>query len=182
VFGTNPLAIAIPSEQDPIVLDMSTAATSYFGLVEAQTAGRSIPADFAYDSQGNPTTDPQKAIAGAIRSFDRSYKGSGLALIGEILAGPLVGAAFCGIGDSKGNWGHLIFAIDPELLTERDKLVSNVSEIISKVKSTKKLPGVEEIFVPGERESLLARQRQESGLIEVEDNLLAELRKVAGGV
>ncbi len=180
VFGTNPLAIAIPSELDPIVLDMSTAATSFFGLVEAVTAGRSIPADYAYDSQGIPTTDPQKAIAGAIRSFDRSYKGSGLALIGEILAGPLVCAAFCGIGDSKGNWGHLIFAIDPELLTDRKTLAGSVSAMIRKVKSTKKLAGVDEIFVPGERESRLARQRQESGLIEVEDNLLAELRKVAG--
>ena len=181
VFGTNPLAIAIPSEQDPIVLDMSTAATSYFGLVEAQTAGRNIPADFAYDNQGNPTTDPQKAIAGAIRSFDRSYKGSGLALIGEILSGPLVGAAFCGIVDSKGNWGHLIFAIDPDLLTDRKTLAAKVSEIIRKVKSTKKLPGVDEIFIPGERENCLARQRLESGLIDVEDNLLAELRKVADG-
>lgn len=47
VFGTNPLAIAIPSELDPIVLDMSTAATSFFGRVEAVTAGRSIPADYA---------------------------------------------------------------------------------------------------------------------------------------
>ena len=180
VFGTNPLAVAIPSEQDPIILDMSTAATSYFGLVEALTAKRSIPADFAYDNQGIPTTDPQKAIAGAIRSFDRSYKGSGLALIGEILAGPLVGAAFCGIGNSKGNWGHLIFAIDPELLTDRQTLTGKVSEIVRKVKSTKKLAGVEEIFVPGERENLLARQRRESGLIEVEDNLLDGLRKAAG--
>ncbi|MEN6616711.1 MAG: Ldh family oxidoreductase, partial [Syntrophorhabdus sp.] len=51
VFGTDPLAVAIPSLDDPIVLDMSTAATSYFGLVEAQTAGRSIPADFAYDNE-----------------------------------------------------------------------------------------------------------------------------------
>jgi LDH2 family malate/lactate/ureidoglycolate dehydrogenase len=180
VFGTNPLAIAIPTEQDPVILDMSTAATSYFGLVEAVTAGRSIPADFAYNADGNPTTDPQKAIAGAIRSFDRSYKGSGLALIAEILAGPLVGAAFCGIGDSKGNWGHLIFAIDPELLTDRNTLSCNVSEIIRKVKSTKKLTGVDEIFVPGERESVLARERRESGLIEVENNLLTKLRRVAG--
>ena len=140
----------------------------------------SIPADFAYDADGNPTTDPQKAIAGAIRSFDRSYKGSGLALIAEILAGPLVGAAFCGIGDSKGNWGHLIFAIDPELLTDRNTLSCNVSEIIRKVKSTKKLTGVDEIFVPGERESVLARERRESGLIEVENNLLTKLRRVAG--
>lgn len=180
VFGTNPIAVAIPAPQDPIVLDMSTAATSYFGLVEAKTAGRSIPDDFAYDSEGKPTTDPQKAIEGAIRSFDRSYKGSGLALVAEILAGPLVGAAFCGLGDSKGNWGHLMFAIDPELLMERDTFVSNVSAIVGKVKSTKKLPGVEEIFVPGEREGRLARQRRESGMIDVEDNLLAELRTVAG--
>ncbi len=181
VFGTNPLAVAIPAEPDPIVLDMSTAATSFFGLVEAVTAGRDIPADVAYDDQGVPTTDPQKAIAGAIRSFDRGYKGSGLALICEILAGPLVGAAFCGIGDSKGNWGHLIFAIDPDLLTGRDQLRRNSSEIVRKVKSTKKLPGVDEIFVPGERESKLTRERYDTGLIEVEDNLLAELRRVAAG-
>lgn len=181
VFGTNPLAIAIPTQSDPIILDMSTAATSYFGLVEAVTAGRDIPPDFAYDAQGMPTTDPQKAIAGAIRSFDRSYKGSGLALVAEILAGPLVGAAFCGIGNSKGNWGHLIFAIDPEILIDRNELVENVSAIIRKVKSTKKLPGVEEIFVPGEKENRLARERQETGLIDVEDNLLAALRKVSAG-
>ena len=179
VFGTNPLAIAIPTENDPIVLDMSTAATSYFGLVEAVTAGRDIPSDFAYDAQGMPTTDPQKAIAGAIRSFDRSYKGSGLALIAEILAGPLVGAAFCGIGNSKGNWGHLIFAIDPEILIDRNELIENVSAIVRKVKSTKKLQGVEEIFVPGEKENRMARERRETGLIDVEDNLLAALRKVS---
>ena len=119
---------------------MSTAATSYFGLVEAQTAGRSIPADFAYDNQGNPTTDPQKAIAGAIRSFDRSYKGSGLALIGEILAGPLVGAAFCGIGDSKGNWGHLIFAIDPELLTDRESLQVMFRRLSAKLSPQRNCP------------------------------------------
>jgi L-2-hydroxycarboxylate dehydrogenase (NAD+) len=181
VFGTNPLAIAISTETDPIVLDMSTAATSYFGLVEAVAAGRDIPDDFAFDAQGIPTTDPQEAIAGAIRSFDRSYKGSGLAMIGEILAGPLVGAAFCGIGDSKGNWGHLIFAIDPELLTDRHDFTKNVSAIVSKVKSTKKLQGVEEIFVPGEKENRLVRERLETGLIDVEDNLLAALRKKCDG-
>ena len=182
VFGTNPIAIAIPAQPDPIVLDMSTAATSFFGLVEAVTAGRSIPDDIAYDALGEPTTDPKKAIAGAIRSFDRSYKGSGLALIAEILAGPLSGASFCGIGNSKGNWGHLVFAIDPELLAGRDQLKKNVSEIILKVKSSKKLPGFDEIFLPGEKENVLARLRLESGIIDVEDNLLAELKKVAGVV
>jgi L-2-hydroxycarboxylate dehydrogenase (NAD+) len=180
VFGTNPVAVGIPAEPDPLVLDMSTAAISFYGLVEADTAGRAIPGDVAYSAEGRPATSPQEAIRGAIRSFDRSHKGSGLALIGEILAGPLVGAAFCGLGDSKGNWGHLIFAIDPGVLGDRTAFIRNVGDICRKVKSTRKLPEVSEIFLPGERGSLLASQRMTSGEIEVEDNLLAELREVAG--
>jgi LDH2 family malate/lactate/ureidoglycolate dehydrogenase len=180
VFGTNPVAVGIPAEPDPVVLDMSTAAISFYGLVEADTAGQDIPDDVAFDAEGRPTTSPSEAIKGAIRSFDRSHKGSGLALIGEILAGPLVGAAFCGMGDSKGNWGHLVFAIDPGILGDRDEFIRNVGEICRKVKATRKLSGVTEIYVPGERGSLLAKQRLECGEIEVEDNLLAELRTVAG--
>jgi LDH2 family malate/lactate/ureidoglycolate dehydrogenase len=180
VFGTNPLAVGIPADPDPIVLDMSTAAISFYGLVEASTAGNEIPGDVAYDSAGKPTTNPKEAIQGAIRSFDRNHKGSGLALMNEILAGPLVGAAFCGLGDSKGNWGHLIYALDPEILGDREEFIRNASKIIARVKGTKKLPGVEEIFVPGERGSRRARQHRESGMIEIEDNLLEELRSVAG--
>jgi len=180
LFGTNPIAVGIPAEPDPVVLDMSTAAISFYGLVEAETAGRTIPDDVAYSDEGKPTTSPQEAIKGAIRSFDRSHKGSGLALIGEILAGPLVGAAFCGIGDSKGNWGHLLFAIDPGILGDREEFIRNVGEICRKIKATRKLPEVEEIYLPGERGSLLATQRLACGDIEVEDNLLAELRRVAG--
>jgi len=179
VFGTNPLAIGIPTGTDPIVLDMSTAATSYFGLVEAMTANREIAADMAYDAEGKPTTSPAEAVKGAIRSFDRGFKGSALAMVGEILAGPLVGAAFCGLGDSKGNWGHLIFAIAPDLLGEGAEFRANVARVIERVKSTKRLPGVEEILVPGERGARIARQCLESGEIEIEDNLLAELRNIA---
>ena len=179
VFGTNPVAVGIPAEPDPVVLDMSTAAISFYGLVEAETAGRAIPDDVAYDVEGRPTTSPQEAIKGAIRSFDRSHKGSGLALVGEILAGPLAGAAFCGMGDSKGNWGHLVFAIDPGILGDRDEFIRSVSEICRKVKSTRKLPEVTEVFLPGERGSHLAAQCLACGETEVEDNLLAELRKVA---
>jgi LDH2 family malate/lactate/ureidoglycolate dehydrogenase len=152
VFGTDPLSIAIPSRPFPIVFDMSTAAISFFGLVEAQTAGKSIPPDLAYDAQGTPATDPAEAIKGAIRSFDRSYKGSGLAMMAEILAGPLVGAAFCGIGDSKNNWGHLIFAINPDLLGDPALFIENVEKMAAKIKSTKKLPGVETLYLPGRSE------------------------------
>ena len=84
------------------------------------------------------------------------------------------------MGDSKGNWGHLVFAIDPSLLGDRDEFTANVARIVEKVKSTKRLPGVKEILVPGERGSRRARECLESGELEIEDNLLAELRKVAG--
>jgi LDH2 family malate/lactate/ureidoglycolate dehydrogenase len=179
VFGTNPLAVGIPAEPDPVVLDMSTAAISFYGLVEAETAGRDIPDDVAWNTEGMPANSPGEAIKGAIRSFDRGHKGSGLALIGEILAGPLVGAAFCGIGDSKGNWGHLLFAIDPGILGDRREFILNVGAICRKVKGGKKLQGVAEIHLPGEQGSILARERLASGEIDVEDNLLAELRKTA---
>jgi len=180
VFGTNPLAIGIPAEPDPIVLDMSTAAISFYGLVEAATAGEEIPADVAYDAEGAPTTSPKEAVQGAIRSFDRSHKGSGLALINEILGGPLVGAAFCGLGDSKGNWGHLLYAIDPDILGDRDEFIRSTGKILARVKATKKLPGVREIFVPGEQGARRARRHRETGMIDIEDNVLAELRKAAG--
>jgi L-2-hydroxycarboxylate dehydrogenase (NAD+) len=179
VFGTNPIAIAVPAEPSPVVLDMSTAAISFFGLVEARTAGRKIPDDLAYDAEGKPATDPAAAIAGAIRSFDRSYKGSGLGMMAEILAGPLVGAAFAGLGQSKQNWGHLILAIDPGLLGDADEFIGNVGRMIEKIKTTKKLSGVKEIFAPGEREAQLLAQCEKLGEIDIEDNLLAGLQLAA---
>lgn len=179
IFGTNPIAVGIPTAASPIVLDMSTAAMSFYGLVEARTAGRDIPGDVAYDDQGNLTTNPDRAInGGALRSFDRGAKGSGLALLTEILAGPLVGASFAGIGE-KSNWGHLVCAIDPGLLCERDEFTKNVSALIGKLRSSSKLPGIEQIYYPGERGRKLTEEHIAKNEIEVEDNLLAELRKVA---
>jgi LDH2 family malate/lactate/ureidoglycolate dehydrogenase len=89
------------------------------------------------------------AMKGALRSFDRDYKGAGLAMIIEILAGPLVGAACAGVGDPVKNWGHLVLAIDPNLLGDRDEFIAGRTTLIAKVKATAKLPGIDEIFVPG---------------------------------
>ncbi|MBI3956104.1 Ldh family oxidoreductase [Candidatus Gottesmanbacteria bacterium] len=117
---------------------------------------------------------------GALRPFDKSYKSAGLALMVEILTGPLVGASFTGIGDTATNWGNLVIAIDPEILTDRKEFAKNVSTLIAHVKKTKKLPGVKEIFMPGERGDRITKQRLHSGEIEIEDNLYHELKKTAG--
>lgn len=179
IFGTNPIAVGIPAEPDPIVLDMTTASMAFYGLVEAKTAGDAIAEDVAYDNEGAPTTDPAAAIKGALRSFDRGHKGAGIAMIVEILAGPLVGAACAGVGESAKNWGHLVIAIDPDLLGDRDQFIDNVTNFIKQVKATKKLPGVDEIFVPGEKGNRLTNRIKTTGKIEIEENLLNELRKAA---
>lgn len=179
IFGTNPMAIGVPTDKDPIVLDMATAAMAYYGLIEAKTAGRKIPPDIAYDSEGNLTDDPTKAMDGALRPFDKSYKGAGLSLMVEILTGPLVGASFTGIGDTATNWGNLVFAIDPEMLTDRKEFARNVSALAARVKTTKKLPGVTEILLPGERGDKLTKSRLASGTIDIEDNLYRALQQAA---
>ncbi len=179
IFGTNPLAIGVPANPEPVVLDMATAAMAYYGLIEAKTAGRSIPEGITYDTEGNPTTDPTAAMDGAIKAFG-GHKGAGLAFMVEVLTGPLVGAAFVGIGDSSTNWGNLIIAIDPELLTDRKQFTKNVSAMIKKVKGTKKLPGVNEIYVPGERGNRLRDKRVKENNIDIEENLYAQLKNIEG--
>jgi LDH2 family malate/lactate/ureidoglycolate dehydrogenase len=148
IFGTNPLAISVPAKPGPVILDMSTASMAFYGLIEAQTAGKNIPDDVAYDPTGKSTTDPAVAMKGALRSFDRGYKGAGLAMIIEILAGPLAGAACAGVGDPVKNWGHLVLAIDPNLLGDRDEFIGNVTTLIGKVKATAKLQALMKYSCP----------------------------------
>lgn len=177
LYGTNPLAIGVPAEPDPVVLDMATAAMAYYGLVEAKTAGKSIPEGLAYDKNGKPTTDPAAAMDGAIKGFD-GYKGSGLGFMVTAFTGPLVGAAFAGVGE-RSDWGNLIMAIDPELLVDRAAFKNHVTALAKKVKATKTLPGVKEILLPGERGNTLTKERMDAGEMDVEDNLYNELKKVA---
>ncbi|MFA5894279.1 MAG: Ldh family oxidoreductase [Candidatus Shapirobacteria bacterium] len=177
MFGTNPLAIGIPTDTDPIVLDMATSAMAYFGLVQAKTAGQSIPSGITYDNNGNDTTDPAVAMEGAIRPFDKSYKGASLSLMVEILTGPLTAASYVGISPEKG-WGNLIYAIDPSMLVDINDFKTQVSELATKVRNSKKLPGVDQIYMPGEKGNANTQEHLKSGEIEVEDNLLASLREV----
>jgi len=178
IFGTNPLAIGIPTSKEPIVLDMATSAMAYFGLIEAKTAGRSIPSGITYDSSGQDTTDPAVAMEGSIRPFDKSYKGASLSLMVEILTGPLVAASYVGISPEKG-WGNLVYAIDPAMLVDVEEFKLQVSELANRVRSTKKLPGVDQIYMPGEKGNQNTKNNLNSGEIEVEDNLLIGLRQVA---
>lgn len=179
VFGTNPIAISVPSSSGPVTMDMATSAYAWFGLLEAKTAGRPIPPDVAYNSRGEPTTDPSEVLeGGAIRVFDRSYKGSNLALMVELLAGPLVGAAVADKLEEK-NWGNLVVALDPSLLGDKETIKQRTQMVLDRVKGAARLPGVSEIMLPGERGDRLATERLRSGVIPVEANLYNQLKVMA---
>ncbi len=176
IFGTNPLAFGIPTTGKPIVFDMATAAIARFGIVEAKTAGRSIPDGVAYDSTGSLTTDPSAALGGAIRTFG-GYKGAALALLVEVLTHPLVSTTKDSNG-RKTDWGNLVLVIDPELLVDGNSFAERVSELTNRIKNATKLPDIEQILVPGERGDKFMESVVEAGTIDIEDQLWNGLKRV----
>lgn len=175
-FCTNPMAYGIPTEKDPIILDMSTSAMAYYGLIEAKTAGKQVPEGIGYDAEGAETTDPASIMAGALKAFG-GHKGSGLALIVQILAGAFVKAD--SFDNDSSNAGNLVIAIDPNIFLDPADFKKRVTEIVTKVKGAKKLDDVSEIMVPGERGNKVYAEVLKTGEIEVEENLYQELKKVA---
>jgi LDH2 family malate/lactate/ureidoglycolate dehydrogenase len=176
LFCTNPMAYGIPTTTSPIILDMSTSAMAYYGLIEAKTASKSVPAGTGYDKEGKPTTNPAEIMSGALKTFG-GHKGSGLALVVQVLAGALVQAE--SFNSESNNAGDLVIAIDPDILTTKDAFTKEVSNITSRIKSARKAEGVSEIYIPGEQSQKFNDETTRTGAVEIEENLLNELKKVA---
>jgi L-2-hydroxycarboxylate dehydrogenase (NAD+) len=169
VFGTNPIAIAIPSEGLSLALDMSTSSVTFGDILVATQMGKRLPEGVALDPDGQPTTDPHKAKNGVFLPFG-GYKGFGLGLVIQIMAGALVDSDILKTG------GILLMAIDPGIFLPIDDFKKRVAEYLNFVKKSRKMPGVSEILIPGERSE---RQRQEcikNGIM-LDEELLQQLRK-----
>jgi L-2-hydroxycarboxylate dehydrogenase (NAD+) len=176
LFCTNPMAYGIPTENDPIILDMSTSAIAYFGLVAAKMANKTVAEGLGYDKEGKPTQNPAEIMAGAIKTFG-GHKGSGLALIVQIFDAALVQADSFHTGST--NAGNLVLAIDPEILTTKKAFTQEVTRITQRIKSAKKIEGVQDIYIPGEKSHAFYKKVIRVGEIDIEDNLLTALKKVA---
>jgi len=177
LLGTNPVAFGFPTEGEPLVFDMATAAITWYGLVKAKMLGQKLPEGVAMDKEGNPTIDPASALDGAIYPFGKNYKSSGLSTMIEIFTGPLVGAAFCSF---EGDWGNLFIAMDPELLVDREGFKKHSSELIKKIKSSRLDPEVKEIHIPGEKSLENLEKAEQTGEVEIEDKMYEELLVKAG--
>lgn len=178
IFGTNPIGVAFPTKEEPVVFDMASSAMTFYGLVLAKARGQKISENMAIDPKGKPTTDPEKAMNGALLPFDRSYKGSGILMMVEMLAGPLVNSSWVDNKTFKEEWGSLFIAIDPNLLVDVKKFKENCSDLIKKVKNSRKRKGVSEIRIPGEHSRANYNKSMESGYVEVDDAILKELKYI----
>jgi LDH2 family malate/lactate/ureidoglycolate dehydrogenase len=143
--GTNPIAFAFPTLQEPLVIDLGTSAFMGTDLIFQERRGAVLPEGVALDAQGEPTRDPAKVQT--ILPFG-GYKGFALALAMQAL-GVLAGS---GLGDDK-TYGYLVMAINPERMLPGDDFRRYISDMLARVKATPRQPGVDEIRLPGERSS-----------------------------
>lgn len=89
VLGTNPMSFAAPTgSQQPFLIDQASSETAFVAVRDAAAAGRKIPAGWAVDSHGEPTTDARAAVEGSLLPYG-GHKGANMALIAEVLAGGL---------------------------------------------------------------------------------------------
>ncbi len=181
--GTNPLAVAVPTDREyPILLDMATSTASLGKVLVARDKGESIPPDWAVDEEGNPTTDPHRAkyllpMAGA--------KGYGLALIFDILSGPLTGALFgkniplmYGDYEKHRELGHFMGAINVGRFVQVGQFKRNVGIMMDDLHATPPAKGFERVLVPGEKEYLTMLAYERDG-IPIPHGTMNDLRSAA---
>lgn len=154
----------------PLLVDFASGRTGAGRLELAATTGESIPLGLARDLDGNDTTDPEIGLKGSIIPI-AEHKGYGLTLFIEILAGLLGGAPYFGIArdqvekhmHEKGI-GHFFMAIDPSRFMPLADFKAAVLRMVTGIKSSPRMPGTEEILVPGELEYRKRKTRLETGI------------------
>lgn len=184
MVGINPLGVAIPTGTElPIVHDAAFSGSAHGKIRIYQQKGLPIPAGWALDKHGNPTTDAAAAIEGLLLPIGE-FKGVSLALIMGILSSMLSGAAY-GLelgnmvdGPRAGQDGHFVAAIKVEAFEEVDRFKERVDKAIREIHDVRKAPGFERTYAPGELEQLRQQAYQQQG-IPLNDVTLADLRQVA---
>lgn len=186
ILGNNPLAYAAPAgKEKPIFFDVAMSKVAGGKLHYAKAKGEKIPEGWAVDSLGNPLTDPilyHKDGGGALLPM-AGHKGYGFALLVEILAGVITGAAMtkdisvweeeC---STPSNEGHSFLAINIESLMPLEKFKNRMDSLIRYIKTSPKAPGVDRIYLPGEMELEREEKAKKEGVILV-DAVLESLEK-----
>lgn len=186
IIGTNPWGFGAPTGLGfPMVHDMALSMSGKGMVRWHQREGLPIPPDWAYDRQGNQTTDPDAAMGGLLVPMGM-FKGTGLSIFTDVLCGVLTGAAFGSALYSESDnhdVGHMLIAIDIEHFLPYERYIERIDSYCAELKSSKLAPGFDEILLPGELEHRRTINRLANGVdldLEVYDSLreLAQVRNV----
>jgi LDH2 family malate/lactate/ureidoglycolate dehydrogenase len=190
MLGTNPISLAAPAGRHaPFVLDMATSTVAIGKLSVALRWGKPIPAGWALDEKGQPTTDPAVAYEtrlltplGATPELG-GYKGYGLAVMVDILSGVLAGAAFADVrrrepDPARSDIGHFFGAIDITRFRDLDGFKADMDYLLQALKDSPKAEGRDRIYVAGEPEWECEQRRRREG-IPLAPGLVRQLRAVS---
>jgi LDH2 family malate/lactate/ureidoglycolate dehydrogenase len=155
VFGTNPFAYGLPARHhQPVVLDVATTVTAMQKVRVAAQEGRPVPDGVIFDDAGRAITDPGAFLEGGLMAPlgypHAPHKGFGLALFIDALSGVLSGSGFAR-GVASGASGNFLWALDVEAFLPRQEFLARMDAQIDQIKQGERLPGVDELLVPGER-------------------------------
>jgi LDH2 family malate/lactate/ureidoglycolate dehydrogenase len=189
MLGNNPFAIAFPLRGEaPVVLDMACSVAARGKIIVAAKEGRPIPAGWAVDRDGVPTTDARAALDGFVAPVG-GPKGYALTLaiglLSTMLSDAYFGTEVTHMYDDLGqpqNIGHLFGALPIAAFESLERYDARMAKAAAELRGVRLAPSVDRIWLPGEREAELERSRRREGLPigrNTFDDLVVEGRRAA---
>ena len=184
-LGNSPVGFGVPNPGgQPIILDMAVSVVARAKIRDALKRGEPIPPTWATDKDGKPTTDPKAALDGFLLPIG-GHKGYGLALIVDLFAGVLSGAAYLTrvsswseSPEAPQDLGHFFFVIDAARLGPPEWLAGRMRDFIDILHATPPADPDAPVLVPGEIElGKLVRHRRDG--IALDPALIAKLEALA---
>lgn len=182
VLGTNPISIAVPANKEyPLVFDGATSQAAFNRIVIANRENRDIPAGWAVDQNGSPTVRAGEALLGAVVPFG-GYKGSGLAVMVQVLSGILSSAFLAATSENHAaansqGVGFFLGAIRIDDFLDAAVFKQAVDELIANLKASRRDEQHQDIYMPGELEYISRAKSLELG-VDISDAVLADLHAI----
>ncbi len=179
-LGTNPVAVAIPAGRHlPILLDMATSRVSRGKLLVAMKKKAPVPPDWALDAEGRATTDAARAFAGILLPL--SYKGYGMAVVIDMLAGVLSGSGFGAMVDTPEGAplvGSNFMALKIDAFCDPEEFRRNVDALIDEILSVRREEETPRVYMPGEIEFEREAENMDRGGVPLQPFQLRELKEL----
>lgn len=142
LYGTNPLAFGWPRKGNPpVIFDQASSVMAKGEVMLAAREGKTLPVGVGVDADGNPTTDPNEVLQGALLAFG-GHKGSSIAMMIELLAGALIGESFSFEAEERDNndggpprGGEFMLAIDPNLFGDANGWADHAERFFERIES-----------------------------------------------